>query len=63
MFTTLFAPLGKVSDGLPPALWLVVARAGGLLALALAFRLAYRLAGPRRATAVAAGAWRRWRSR
>ncbi|MEA2363657.1 MAG: hypothetical protein QOD71_2802 [Thermoleophilaceae bacterium] len=43
--TTLFAPLGEVDRGLPPELWMVVARAGALLALALAFRLARRLAG------------------
>ena len=42
LFTTLFAPLG---DPVAPALWLVVARAGGLLALAGAFALANRLAG------------------
>ena len=44
-FTTLFAPFGALDDSLPPALWLVVARAGALLALALAFRLARRLVG------------------
>jgi hypothetical protein len=44
-FTTLFAPLGEVDRGLPPALWMALARAGALLALALAFRLARRLAG------------------
>jgi hypothetical protein len=44
-FTTLIAPLDKVDHGLPPALWMAVARAGALLALALAFRLARRLAG------------------
>jgi hypothetical protein len=43
--TTLFAPLGEVDRGLPPELWMVVARAGALLALAFAFRLARRLAG------------------
>src|SRR4051812_30282457 len=43
-FTTLTAPLGKVDHGLPPALWMAVARAGALLALALAFRLVQRLA-------------------
>ena len=42
LLTTLFAPLG---EGVAPALWLVVARAGGLLALALAFRLGRRLGG------------------
>lgn len=54
-FTALFAPLGKLHDGLAPALWLVVARAGGLLALVFAFRLARRLAGPG-AAGVGAGA-------
>jgi hypothetical protein len=43
LFTTPFALFGD--DG-APALWLVVARAGGLLAFAMAFRLAARLAGP-----------------
>lgn len=42
LFTTPFALLG---DDVAPALWLVVARAGGLLAVAMAFRLAARLAG------------------
>jgi hypothetical protein len=45
LLTTLFAPLEAVDKGLPPALWLVVARAGALLAVALAFRLARRLTG------------------
>jgi hypothetical protein len=45
VFTTVTAPFGKVDHGLPPALWMAVARAGALLALALAFRLAHRLAG------------------
>jgi hypothetical protein len=54
-FTALFAPLSHIDEGLPPALWLVVARAGALLALAMAFRLARRLAGPARATGLAAG--------
>jgi hypothetical protein len=49
--TTLLAPAGAVA----PALWLVVARAGGLLALAGAAALAARLAGPV-AAVVAAGA-------
>ena len=39
--TTVLAPLGDAA----PALWLLLARAGGLLALVLAFRLAARLAG------------------
>src|SRR3954468_14216959 len=42
MFTTPFALVG---DDAAPALWLVVARAGGLLALAMSFRLASRLSG------------------
>jgi hypothetical protein len=45
VFTTLFAPLSKVDDAIPVALWMLVARTGALLALALAFRLAARLAG------------------
>ena len=44
-FTTLVAPLDQVDHGLAPALWMAVARAGALLALALAFRLARRLGG------------------
>lgn len=39
--TILFAPFGAAA----PAMWLVVARAGGLLALVAAYRLARRLAG------------------
>ncbi len=42
LFTTPFALLG---DTAAPALWLVVARAGGLLAIVLAYRLASRLGG------------------
>jgi hypothetical protein len=42
LFTTPFALFG----GAAPQLWLVVARAGGLLAFAMAYRLAARLAGP-----------------
>lgn len=41
LFTTLFSAFG----GAAPDLWLVVARAGGLAAVALAFMLAARLAG------------------
>ncbi len=41
LFTTLFAPAGDAA----PALWLVVARAGALLALVMAYRVASRLAG------------------
>jgi hypothetical protein len=40
LVTTALAPLGAAA----PALWLVLARAGGLLAVVLAFRLAARLA-------------------
>ena len=40
------APFSLVGDGPAPELWLVVARAGGLLAIAMAFRLGARLAGP-----------------
>jgi hypothetical protein len=43
LFTTPFAVFG---DDTAPALWLVVARAGGLLAFAMAYRLGARLAGP-----------------
>ena len=41
LFTTPFALVG----GAAPALWLIVARAGGLLALAGVFALAARLGG------------------
>jgi hypothetical protein len=40
------APFSLFGDGAAPALWLVIARAGGLLAVAMAYRLAARLAGP-----------------
>jgi Dolichyl-phosphate-mannose-protein mannosyltransferase len=43
LFTTPFAVLGDTGA---PLAWLVVARAGGLLAIAMAFRLGRRLAGP-----------------
>ena len=56
VFTTLFAPLGKVHDGIPPALWLLTARAGALMALFYAYRVAGRLAGPDRRVAIGAGA-------
>jgi hypothetical protein len=54
LFTTLFAPFGEDA----PQLWLVVARTGGITALALAFTLAFRLARalPRR-TDVEQGVW------
>lgn len=41
IFTTVYALLGDLA----PALWLVTARAGGLLAFVLVFRLTMRLAG------------------
>jgi hypothetical protein len=43
IFTTPFSLLGD--DGAPLA-WLVIARAGGILAFAMAYRLGTRLAGP-----------------
>jgi len=43
LFTTPFALAGD--DG-APALWLVIGRAGGLLAFVMAYRLGARLAGP-----------------
>src|SRR5881394_848932 len=39
IFTTLFAPFGKAA----PDLWLVVARAGAVMAAAMVFRLSWRL--------------------
>jgi hypothetical protein len=42
LFTTPFALFG---DDAAPALWLIVARAGGVLAFAMAYRLGARLAG------------------
>jgi hypothetical protein len=51
IFTTVFSLAGDAA----PELWLVLARAGGLLALVMAWRLAARLAGPA-AGAVAAAA-------
>jgi hypothetical protein len=39
------APFSLFGDEAAPALWLVVARAGGVLAFAMAFRLGERLAG------------------
>ncbi len=43
LFTTPFALVG---DDAAPGLWLAVARAGGLLAFVMAYRLGARLAGP-----------------
>src|SRR3954470_5656075 len=42
LFTTPFALLG---DAAAPGLWLLIARAGGLLAIAMAYRLGSRLGG------------------
>src|SRR5437764_4551572 len=39
IFTTLFAPFGKAA----PDLWLVVARAGAVMAAAMVFRMSWRL--------------------
>ena len=52
LFTTVFALIGSEPA---PELWILVARAGGLLAFAMTFRLAARLAGPA-AGAIAAAA-------
>jgi hypothetical protein len=54
-FTVVYAPLGKIGDGVPGAVWIVTARAFGLLALALAAKVAARLAGPRRRAQMVAG--------
>ncbi|MDQ3648575.1 MAG: hypothetical protein M3433_08355, partial [Actinomycetota bacterium] len=52
---TIFSPFSKLDDGIPPDLWLVIARVGGLLALYMAFRLAGRLAGGPRPVRYGAG--------
>src|SRR3954451_15227039 len=52
LFTTPFALFG---DSAAPGLWLLISRAGGLLAIAMAYRLAARLGG-RAAGVVAAAA-------
>ncbi|MBV9916986.1 MAG: hypothetical protein JO153_10845, partial [Solirubrobacterales bacterium] len=57
IFTTLFAPFGSAA----PDLWLIVARAGAVMAAAMVFKLAFRLvkgiagawSGDRGATSVA----------
>jgi hypothetical protein len=56
VFTVLYAPFSKIDSGIPAALWIVTARAGGLLALVWAFRVAARLAGPGRWVGYGAGA-------
>ena len=40
------APFSLVGDGPAPELWVMIARAGGALAIAMTYRLAARLAGP-----------------
>jgi GNAT superfamily N-acetyltransferase len=40
------APFSLLGDEVAPELWILVARAGGFLAVAMAYRLAARLAGP-----------------
>ncbi len=55
LFTTAFAPFSLIDEGIPAALWLIVARSGALLSIVLAFRVARRLAGPGRWTGIAAG--------
>ncbi len=51
LFTTVFALAGDAA----PDLWLLVARAGAIAGVPLAFLLAHRLAGPVAGAAVAAG--------
>lgn len=48
-------PFSLAGDDAAPALWLAVARAGGLLAVAMAFRLGKRLAGPAAGAVAVAG--------
>jgi hypothetical protein len=54
-FTTLVSPLSKLDQGIPVALWIVVARAGGLFALVLASKVAARIAGGGPGRRLAAG--------
>ena len=49
------APFSLLGDDAAPALWILVARAGGLLAIAMGYRLAARLAGPVAGAIAAAG--------
>jgi hypothetical protein len=44
-FTALFSPLAKISDDIPPMLWLATARFFALVAFVMVARLAARLAG------------------
>jgi hypothetical protein len=55
LFAAAVAPLAALGEDVPAALWLVVARAGALLALVLAARLAARLAGGGRPASIVAG--------
>ncbi len=55
-FTAVFAPLSAIDDGIPAALWMVVARAAGLFALVLTFTLTGRITGGGRARRSVAGA-------
>ncbi|HYI98536.1 MAG TPA: hypothetical protein VEX36_02500 [Thermoleophilaceae bacterium] len=55
IFTAIFARFDVLGEGVPPALWLVVARTGVLLSIVLAFKVTRRLAGPGRWTGLAAG--------
>ena len=55
-FTTVVAPLSKLDTGVPVALWMVVARAGGLVGLLLAFKVAARIMAGGTGRRLAAGA-------
>ena len=56
VFTTLFAPFSAIDDRIPPALWVVVARGGGLLAVGMAAAVAARLVGGALVRRLVAGA-------
>jgi hypothetical protein len=62
-FTTVLAPLSKLDEGVPVALWMFVARAGGLVAFLLALKVAARIAGGGTGRQLAAGATAAIRSR
>jgi hypothetical protein len=55
LFTAAFAPFSLIDEGIPAALWIVVARTGALLSIVLAFRVARRLAGGDRWAGIGAG--------
>ncbi len=57
IFTTLFAPFGKAA----PDLWLVVARAGAVMSVAMVFKVCVRLTRQLAAVVSAAGS-RAWAS-